>query len=277
MTVIQYKEIFSETYTTYSLYFKDIWYNCSTKKKVCLKHIPGITFTLNIYDIFALYTRWNIYTNQMKVQNYTSWNIKTKPMTLVTYISRCRKLHLKLLTFPTCSDGWNQGVRRSRGMLLLPIKWPRLTGAIGTGLQRRHIACGSRCHMKPIQDGMFIHKVNLQWNLPDQMFIHNVHWWWNLPDQIVIHKANLRWNLPHQIFIHKVNLQWNLPDHIFIHKVNLRWNLPDEMSIHKVNLWWNLPDQMSIHNAHWWWNLPDQIFIHKVIFVVKPTRSNFYT
>ena len=26
-------------------------------------------------------------------------------------------------------------------MLLLPVKWPRLTGAIGTGLQRRHIAC----------------------------------------------------------------------------------------------------------------------------------------
>ena len=100
---------FFETYTTYSLYFKDIWYNCSTQRKVCLKHIPGITFTLNIYDIFALYTRWNIYTNQMKVKNYTSWNIETKLMTLVTYISRCRKLHLKLLTLPTCSDGWNRG------------------------------------------------------------------------------------------------------------------------------------------------------------------------
>ena len=35
-------------------------------------------------------------------------------------------------------------------MLLLPVKWPRLTGAIGTGLQRRHIACGGQCHMKPI-------------------------------------------------------------------------------------------------------------------------------
>ena len=31
-------------------------------------------------------------------------------------------------------------------VLLLPIKWPRLTGAIGTGLQRRHIACGGMLH-----------------------------------------------------------------------------------------------------------------------------------
>ena len=47
-------------------------------------------------------------------------------------------------------------------VLLLPIKWPRLTGAIGTGLRRRHIACGGRCHRKPIPDEMFIHKGNLQ-------------------------------------------------------------------------------------------------------------------
>ena len=39
-----------------------------TKKVlVCLKHIPDITFTLNIHDMFAMYIRWNIYTNQMKV------------------------------------------------------------------------------------------------------------------------------------------------------------------------------------------------------------------
>ena len=31
-------------------------------------------------------------------------------MTLVTYTSRCRKLHLKLSTLPTCSNGWNRGV-----------------------------------------------------------------------------------------------------------------------------------------------------------------------
>ena len=58
-------------------------------------------------------------------------------------------------------------------MLLLPVKWPRLTGAIGTSLQRRHIAYGGWRHMKPTPDEMFIHKVNLWWNLPDQMFIHN--------------------------------------------------------------------------------------------------------
>ena len=47
-------------------------------------------------------------------------------------------------------------------VLLLPVKWPRLTGAIGTGLRRRHIACGSQCHMKPIPDEMFIHIANLK-------------------------------------------------------------------------------------------------------------------
>ena len=97
---------FFQTYTRYNLYFKDIWYNCSTQRKV-LKHIPDITFTLNIYDTFEMCTRWNIYTNQMKIKNYTSWNIETKPMTLETYTSRCRKLHLKLSTLPTCSNGWN--------------------------------------------------------------------------------------------------------------------------------------------------------------------------
>ena len=108
--ILQYKEKFFETYIRYDLYFKDIWYNCSAQRKARLKHIPDIAFALNIYDIFALYTRRNIYTNQMKVKNYTSWNIETKPMTLVTYTSRCRKLHLKLSTLPMCSDGWNQGV-----------------------------------------------------------------------------------------------------------------------------------------------------------------------
>ena len=93
-----------------SLYFKDIWCNCSAQRKVCLEHIPDIIFSLNIHDMFAMYTRWNIYTNQMKVKNYTSWNIETKPMTLVTKTSRCRKLHLKLSTLATCSNGWNWGV-----------------------------------------------------------------------------------------------------------------------------------------------------------------------
>ena len=108
--VLHYKEFFFKHIpdTAY------IWCNCSAQRKVCLKHIPDITFTLNIHDMFAMYTRWNIYTNQKKVKNYTSWNIKTKPMTLITYTSRCRKLHLKLLTLPTCSNGWNWGVAHCR-------------------------------------------------------------------------------------------------------------------------------------------------------------------
>ena len=148
---------------------------------------------MNIYDIFAIYTRWNIYTNQMKVTNYTSWNIETKPMTLVTYTSRCRKLHLKLSTLPICSNGWNRGVAHCYeglgAVLLLPVKWPRLTGAIGTGLRRRHIACDTSHHMKPIPHEMFIHKSNLHWNLPDEIFIHKVHWQWNLPDQMFYIKS----------------------------------------------------------------------------------------
>ena len=123
-------------------------------------------------------------------------------------------------------------------MLLLCIKWLRLTGTIGTSLWRRHIACGGWCHMRPIPDEVFIHKANFWWNLPDHIFIHNAHWWWNLPDQIFIHKVNLWWNLPDQIFIHKMNLLWNLPDEMSMHKANLQWNLPDEISIHKANLMW---------------------------------------
>ena len=46
-----------------------------------MKHIPDITYNLKIYDIFQMYTRWNIYTNQMTVKNY----IKTQPMRLETY------------------------------------------------------------------------------------------------------------------------------------------------------------------------------------------------
>ena len=145
-------------------------------------------------------------------------------------------------------------------MLLLPIKWPRLTGAIGTGLQRRYIACASQCHMKPIPDEMFIHKVNLRWNLPDQMFIHNAHWWWNLPDQIVMHQANLWWNLPDQICRHKANLWWNLPDQIFIHKVNIyiydifamytRWNIHTNQMKVKNYTSWNIKTKPMILVAY---------------------------
>ena len=175
----------------------------------------------------------------MKVTNYTSWNIETKLMTLVTYTSRFRKLHLKLLTLPTCSDGRNRGAAHCT-KVWGPCYFSLLSGRDSLVplelVCKGDTACGSWHHMKPIPDEMIIQKANLWWNLPDQMFIHNEHWWWNLPDQMSIHKANLRWNLPDQIFIHKVNLWWNLPDQIFIHKANLQWDLPDQMSIHKANL-----------------------------------------
>ena len=48
---------------------KAIWHNSSVLKKVCLKHIPDITYTLNIHDIviqykekvFETYIRYNLY------------------------------------------------------------------------------------------------------------------------------------------------------------------------------------------------------------------------
>ena len=76
--ILQYKEMFFfETYTTYSLYFKDIWYNCSTQRKVCLKHIPDITFTLNIYDIFAMYITYTlkIYDIVIQYKEILFWKI----------------------------------------------------------------------------------------------------------------------------------------------------------------------------------------------------------
>ena len=70
-------------------------------------------------------------------------------------------------------------------MLPLPIKWPRLTGAIGASLQRRHIACGGRRHMKPLPDEMSIHKANSSWNpyqikhhfkpIPDMTYTSNLY------------------------------------------------------------------------------------------------------
>ena len=62
-------------YIRYNVHFKDIWYNSSAQRKVCLKHILDIAYTLNMYDIFEMFTRWNFYTNQMNANNYTLWNI----------------------------------------------------------------------------------------------------------------------------------------------------------------------------------------------------------
>ena len=44
------KKWFFETYIRYELYCKDILYNFLTQRKICLKHIPDITYTLKIYD-----------------------------------------------------------------------------------------------------------------------------------------------------------------------------------------------------------------------------------
>ena len=80
--VIQYKEIiFLEKYTTYSLYFKDIWYNCSTLIKVCLKHIPDIAFTLNTYtylhcipDEISIQTKWKLKIILHEILEQSQWH-----------------------------------------------------------------------------------------------------------------------------------------------------------------------------------------------------------
>ena len=67
--IVQYKEKFFETYIRYHLYFKDILYNFSAQWKICLKHIPDITYTLKIYNMvlqykefcFQTYTRYSLY------------------------------------------------------------------------------------------------------------------------------------------------------------------------------------------------------------------------
>ena len=53
--IVQYKETFFEMYIRYHLYFKDILYNFSAQRKICLKHIPDITYTLKIYDTVIQY------------------------------------------------------------------------------------------------------------------------------------------------------------------------------------------------------------------------------
>ena len=157
-----------------------------------------------------MYTRWNIYTNQMKAKNYTSWNIETKPMTLVTYSSRCRKLHLNLNFAHMFRWVKPRGRTLYEGLgavPLLPVKWSRLTCAIGTSLRRRHIACDDQRHMKPIPDEMFIHKANLQWNLPVTcLYIKQI-----CSETYQMRCLYIKWNLPDQMFIHKANFQWNLP------------------------------------------------------------------
>ena len=44
-----------DTYIRYDLYCEDILNNFSAQRKICLKHIPDITYTLKIYDIVIQY------------------------------------------------------------------------------------------------------------------------------------------------------------------------------------------------------------------------------
>ena len=103
----------------------------------------------------------------MIMRNYTSWNIITNQLTLdytrgvANYNLKCQLcLHVPMgetIRDSTLCEGLG-------AILPLPIKWPRLTGAIGAGLQRRYIICGAWHHMKPIPDEMSI-KQNSCWNL----------------------------------------------------------------------------------------------------------------
>ena len=82
--------------TLYIYTFIHIWHSYSAQRKVSLKHIPDIAYTWNMYDIFEIFTRWNIYTNQMNVNNYTLWNIddnqwhlKPTPVGVENYTWKC--------------------------------------------------------------------------------------------------------------------------------------------------------------------------------------------
>ena len=58
------RKILIETYTRYNLYFKDIWHSYSVQRNLFLKHIPHIAYTLKIYDIIVQNKEkfiWNIY------------------------------------------------------------------------------------------------------------------------------------------------------------------------------------------------------------------------
>ena len=47
--------MFFETYIRYDLYSKDISYNFSAQRKICLKYMQDITYTLKIYDTVIQY------------------------------------------------------------------------------------------------------------------------------------------------------------------------------------------------------------------------------
>ena len=88
-------------------------------------------------------------------------------MTLETYTTRCSKLQFVNFAymFQWVKPRGSTLCKGLGAMLPLPVKWPRLSGAIGAGLQRRYITCGAWHHMKPIPDEMSTYGANSMWYL----------------------------------------------------------------------------------------------------------------
>ena len=87
-------------------------------------------------------------------------------MPVLTYTTRCTKKTLQTVNFVYMFQ-WvkprDSTLYKGLGaVLLLPIKWPRLTGAIGTSLQVRHIPCGDQHHIKFTPYKILIHKQKLK-------------------------------------------------------------------------------------------------------------------
>ena len=79
-----------------------IWFNNHTTWQYCKQ----FTSNLKSIDLDNIFSSNQISILQKKKKN--SWNIKMKPMMLETYSSRCRKLHMKLLTLPVVANiTWN--------------------------------------------------------------------------------------------------------------------------------------------------------------------------
>ena len=98
--ILQYKEMFFERYIRYDLYCKDILYNFSAQRKICLKHIQDITYTLKIYDIviqykefffFEKYTTYSLYFKEYDIivqhKEKFVWNIYQIQLLLWIYIT----------------------------------------------------------------------------------------------------------------------------------------------------------------------------------------------
>ena len=75
MTLNSTKKCFFETYIRYDLYCKDILYNFSAQRKICLKHIPDITYTLKIYDIVIKYKENFFFKHIPHIASYTTYGL----------------------------------------------------------------------------------------------------------------------------------------------------------------------------------------------------------